>query len=219
MKYLLLVPLFFLPLRYASAQQQPAYHPIDHEAWEKAVKGIDYNETPPEAKEPDTGSSQDNTRPSRHFSLQSTYMKVILYSLIVILLLYIILRVTGKDIFARKKNSRLPVHIRGDLEEQPMESDLQRFLREAVERRDYRMAVRIYYLLVLKTLQDKNLIIWKKNKTNSDYLADMYSHSSWQKLRDYTRMYETIWYGQVVPDAAQFENLSAHFTQLLNEYI
>ncbi|MEZ5013388.1 MAG: hypothetical protein R2794_03790 [Chitinophagales bacterium] len=132
------------------------------------------------------------------------------------LLVYLILRFFGVNIF--KRNQKLPtatITDANDLEERPMESDLERFLRTALEAGDYRTAIRIYYLMILKNLQDNQWITWRKNKTNYDYLLESSEHPLYTSFRNNTRIFEYVWYGEQQIGKSQFDDVRSGFTEMI----
>ena len=56
------------------------------------------------------------------------------------------------------------------VEEDINKMDFEKRINDAVNNRDYRLAVRLYYLKMLKLLSDKKIIDWQINKTNSAYV-------------------------------------------------
>ena len=56
--------------------------------------------------------------------------------------------------------------------------------------------VRIYFLGLLKKLNEGGLIVWKKDKTNRDYLAELFSKEDFfDEVKKVTLAYEQVWYG------------------------
>lgn len=60
---------------------------------------------------------------------------------------------------------------------------------------DYRRAVRLYYLRVLKGLTDKALIDWSPSKTNWSYAHELKNDQLRRLFENLTRQFEFIWYG------------------------
>jgi len=100
-------------------------------------------------------------------------------------------------------------------EENIHESDLERALREALEAKAYRQAVRVYYLMIIKTLAQKEWINWRKEKTNSDYLLEMIERPQYPTFRELTLVFEKTWYGDVPVEARDFESLRPKFHRFL----
>ncbi len=90
-------------------------------------------------------------------------------------------------------------------------------IEEAITHKNYRLAVRLLYLQTLKKFADKNIINWKINKTNSDYVKEV-SERPWQSLfNQLTYQFEYAWYGETNVNADKFEALRQAFKQLNNQ--
>ena len=55
--------------------------------------------------------------------------------------------------------------------------DIESLLARAREEGNFKIAIRLYYLLLLKKLHTLNVIVWKKDKTNRDYLSELFSRN------------------------------------------
>lgn len=98
--------------------------------------------------------------------------------------------------FVQKKDSNIDeidaVLVDADMSRE----DLSKLVEQAEQQGDYRLAVRFNYLLLLRTLDDKELIHWKAEKTNNDFIAEMRSSKLSSNFEDVTRLYEYVWYGE-----------------------
>ena len=103
------------------------------------------------------------------------------------------------------------------IEENLHESDLDRFIRQALEQEDYPLAIRLYYLAVIKELSLKHLIKWKRDKTNSDYLKEVSHPQLKSSFSAATRVFEQIWYGKASIDAETFAELRPAFQQFIQK--
>jgi hypothetical protein len=97
------------------------------------------------------------------------------------------------------------------------ETDLERFLREALEAGNYPLGIRLYYLQTIKLLSEKEAILWSRAKTNRDYLREMRDHPLGREFREATRTFERVWYGNEPLDAAGFALLEPDFKNLLTK--
>jgi Domain of unknown function (DUF4129) len=77
-------------------------------------------------------------------------------------------------------------------------------LDKAIRLKNYKLAVRIMYLEVLKTLNDKQLIDWNKNKTNLDYVKEIKNTNLKADFRQITNSFDYVWYGNFNIDASTF---------------
>jgi hypothetical protein len=97
------------------------------------------------------------------------------------------------------------------------EDDLEKMLQQALAKNDVRMAVRIYYIKLLKHLYATGYIVWKKDKTNRDYASELSSSAFIRDFRKLMIAYEIIWYGERTPSAQEFEILQLSFTELYQQ--
>ena len=84
-------------------------------------------------------------------------------------------------------------------------------LQQAIDRKEYSVATRLYYLLAIKTLSEKKLITWKKDKTNRNYLNELTGIDFKNQFRELTNIFERVWYGEVEIDAPVFEDIQGRF--------
>lgn len=74
--------------------------------------------------------------------------------------------------------------------------DYESRLQKAIAGKDYRLAVRFMYLQTLKSLAEKKLIQYRQERTNSDYVQQLYKTSYYNPFFNLTRSFEYSWYGQ-----------------------
>ncbi|MFD2920502.1 hypothetical protein ACFS6H_12320 [Terrimonas rubra] len=60
---------------------------------------------------------------------------------------------------------------------------------------DYRLAVRLMYLQVLANMHHRNIIKYKQDATNFDYLMQLHQTGYYPEFFKVTRHYEYAWYG------------------------
>ncbi len=91
--------------------------------------------------------------------------------------------------------------------------NFQQMIEEAVSSKDFRKAIRLHFLMVLKNLSDAQLIRWKIDKTNFDYYFELSGHPLQSKFMDVTTMYEYVWYGEFDLNLEQYRNTEQKFQQ------
>jgi hypothetical protein len=90
----------------------------------------------------------------------------------------------------------------------------QKEIDKAVNTGNYRLAVRLLFLQLLRDLSGKNIIQYQQDRTNFDYLMQV-SHAPWYPVFfRLTRHYEYVWYGKFEIDNGQFNKIKMEFTQL-----
>lgn len=93
--------------------------------------------------------------------------------------------------------------------------DLDPIIQQAIRQGNYALAIRLYYLAILKALTEKNAILWKRDKTNRAYVEEMRNHTFFESFSGTTRLFERVWYGNVSLQMTDFEQIKPNFDQLL----
>ena len=96
-------------------------------------------------------------------------------------------------------------------------TELQKRLKEYIENGDYRGAIRIYYLFILKDLSHKQWIFWEREKTNMHYLREMSGKEEFDDFNKSISYFEVIWYGKRDINHDQFKIIQPNFTKLLTK--
>ncbi|HEY6505463.1 MAG TPA: hypothetical protein VIZ28_15925 [Chitinophagaceae bacterium] len=91
------------------------------------------------------------------------------------------------------------------------EINYQREIDKAVSNGNYRFAVRLMFLQVLKGLSDKNIIRYTPDRTNFEYLLQLQSTRHYNDFFRLTRNYEYSWYGQFDIDTEKFSLIRKEF--------
>ena len=96
-------------------------------------------------------------------------------------------------------------------------ADILTLIKNAENANDFRLAIRYYYLLVLKTLSLKNHIKFEDDKTNNEYLNEV-SNLSFSKDFAYTSyLYNYIWYGEFPLNIDKYNKAKRNFSSLLKQ--
>jgi hypothetical protein len=82
---------------------------------------------------------------------------------------------------------------------------------KAVGMSNYRLAVRLMFLRLLKNLSDSNIIQYKQDSTNFDYLLQLQPTGMYPDFFKLTRNYEYSWYGQFEIDKEKFTLIKTDF--------
>lgn len=172
----------------AQAENGFQYREQDTRQWSETVDGEQFREATPDTEVPEMQEVPVRT-------ISTGWLQILGYTLIIGILAVIIFyllrsRIAGNRRVAAGDEIRIE-----DLDQRPMESDLDRLLREAVRNEDWRLAFRIQYLLVIRALHDTGRIIWKREKTNHDYVRELGLHPLADDLHTESLVFDRIWYG------------------------
>lgn len=154
----------------------------------------------------------------KDFNHWSTIFLRILYAIIFLASTYIIVRLImnhkGRWFF-NKKNENVAVNLE-NVEEHIHEADFESMIRETEQAGNTRQSIRLYYLWLLKTLTDKELIDWHPEKTNSDYVRELKDETQKANFRYLSYLYNHIWYGEFSINDEEYRNARQAFLNQLN---
>lgn len=187
---------------------------FNDDEYQKAVEGLDYYEPPSEQEE-----TRQRSRPkSTFFSGIPMIVKGIGFLLIIGLIAFLIYKLIGSDLeLESKKVKRKDQFGVEDLEKHLHDVDLSGFLKEAVANENYRLAIRIHYLILLRYLSEADLIQWTIDKTNREYMYEMRPTQYSQAFRRLTRVFEQTWYGDFPVSATMYHAVEEEFNTLLDQ--
>ncbi len=97
--------------------------------------------------------------------------------------------------------------------------DISSLIESAIKDKDYRLAVRYYYLQLLKHLNEKGLIHYEFQKTNSEYLAEINEESYKPTVKKLMRLYDFIWYGSFSVSENDFAIAQNSFREIENSIL
>ncbi len=84
-------------------------------------------------------------------------------------------------------------------------------IEKALQQGDYRLAIRLMYLRMLKTLAEKRIIQYQSDRTNFDYLAQLSATRYYEPFFKITRDYEYSWYGQFDVNESAYQRVKKDF--------
>jgi hypothetical protein len=186
---------------------------FNEEKWKKIVGDEKFQETPAKPRK------EKHKQTSLSAPWAGALLKIVAY--------LVVLSVIGLVIYLVLKNVSLDVKIKRealnteDLEK-PVDDigtiDIAGLLEQARRDGNFRLAVRLYYLSLLKKLHEMEKIMWKKDKTNRDYLGELLAKEFYySQMRRLTLSYEAVWYGEHDLNPESFNRLSSQFESVFQE--
>lgn len=137
---------------------------------------------------------------------------VILAIAIVVVVAFFVWKVTGlnrSSLFERKSNNFSYSITSDDINTISFDDALQQALASA----NYKLAIRLLYLQSLKLLADNNFINWQINKTNDQYVHEVYAQPWSLAFAQLTRLFEFTWYGDQAVSREKFDEVKQQFQQ------
>lgn len=202
---------------------------VSKENWEKYAREYNYNESnsrKEKKKNPDKNINREGKkvkekadRGESSFSLpffSGNSGVVYLFIAIVAIGLILLMVVLIVSLFRGPVNQSLP-EIKptiGSGYENIEKANLDGDLQYALKAGEYKEAVRLRYLMLLRLLNKHKLVVWKKDKTNGHYLREMYGKKEFDLFRKLTLQFERIWYGEIAITDREYLGIIPVFEQI-----
>jgi hypothetical protein len=138
--------------------------------------------------------------------------KIIMFTIIIFVIYLIakaILNQEGQWVFG--KNSSKKIIDYTDVEKNIHTTDFEKLIKNSLAANENRLAIRYYYLYLLKNMAHKELIVWDIEKTNSDYLYEIKKPATKSHFEYLSYLYNYIWYGEFDLDQESFEKAKTAF--------
>lgn len=120
----------------------------------------------------------------------------------------------GSWIFGKSSKKKIAT---SDIEQEDIHMiNFEKMIRDSKNNNDYRLAIRYYYLWLLKRLTDKTVIEWDIEKTNSDYLYEISDLKLRKDFAYLSYIYDYSWYGEFTLDETAFIRSEKAFLNTFN---
>jgi hypothetical protein len=141
-----------------------------------------------------------STEPPKHYNKMSDqpWFQGLLWFIVVGgFVTFLILYLFNKNVrLFRKKNKTIPTEEEEIETEDIFSINYQKEIDKAAANKNYRLAIRLMFLRLLKNLAERNIIQYKQNRTNFDYLLQLSATKYYHDFFRITRNYEYSWYGK-----------------------
>lgn len=134
------------------------------------------------------------------------YVIVALAAIIVVLVLR---KLSLSGVIYRK--DKTAVSFTGDNNQEELNIDPDLMISEAIRNKEYRTAVRYYYIRSLRQLAGKEMIEWQASKTNRQYIKELSEPEIKKPFEKLTLLFEKAWYGGTALEEAHFEEVCVLF--------
>ena len=106
--------------------------------------------------------------------------------------------------------------------EEPITEDIfainyQKEIDKAAAQGNFRLATRLMFLRLLRTMAEKNIIHYQQDKTNMDYLVELNNSPIYRDFFRITRNYEYTWYGLFPLSIDEYQLIRTDFDRLEKE--
>ncbi len=146
-------------------------------------------------------------------------IRIVIVIVIVVVIYMIVKSIINKEgqwIFGKDSKKRT-IHY-SDIEKNIHLLDFEKLIKESLELGEKRVAIRYYYLWLLKIMAQNNYIEWDIEKTNSDYLYEIQQPSHREEFTYLSYLYNYIWYGEFEIDETTFVKAENRFKNALKTF-
>lgn len=156
-----------------------------------------------------SGRNRDTERKVQNWMINLLVYGIALFA--VGMILWSLFKVKIREIFMKEAE---PLEISfTEKEVNIVETNFEVLIQKALQQSDFRGAVRLLYMEALKTLTQNNWIQWKANKTNHEYLMELYNSPFRKSFIELTRSFEYIFYGDFPVNAEVYQNIAGTFKE------
>lgn len=197
---------------------------FDKERWKSLSEDIDYSGDGGREEEFEEGEGDEDgdeaPRTKRRSSSSSGktgasgFAEIIKYVVIIgaiVLAIFLLIKLLGRDGPRNKKINPVTEMELEEIEDDLENADLNDPIQRAIASGNYTLAIRLYYLSLLKELAVKKIIRWKKDKTNGEYMRELAGSPISDMFRDVTLVFERVWYGKVELTKEDFFEIEKEF--------
>lgn len=166
-------------------------------------------------KDPEIKEENNTNRVESDFNFPLiNWIFILALVLAVVYLAHVLLNEGGQGLFSKNREKRvtIPEEITAVNIEQ---TDVDTLIQSAENAQDYRLAIRYYYLLVLKNLSLKDFIKLEDDKTNQEYFNEISHHDFSDNFAYTSYLYNYVWYGEFEIRSPEYTKAKSSFDQLL----
>lgn len=113
-----------------------------------------------------------------------------------------------------KKSKKIQKDITSIIPTEIPKTELELLLEKAIAQEDYREAIRIYFIFIIRGLIKKDWIAWEKEKTNISYLNEMRDKPYFKEFESTVSVFEIVWYGERQLSREEYNLLEPRFKNL-----
>ncbi len=147
-------------------------------------------------------------------------IQILFWIAVILLVIYLIVKIVlNKEIrWIFKRNKEEAQSLDFEIGENISAVDFTTLISNSVTDRDYRSAIRYYYLFLLKKLDQFKLIDYDMQKTTFDYQTEVEGSKYASDFSKASYYYTYIWYGEFNIDEEEYKKTSYVFNELLKQF-
>lgn len=168
-------------------------------------------------KEKEDDSKKSNKPNYKPPSVNLSFLTPVLWVLGIGFVLFILYTLFLKDGAFRKPTKKAAIAEEVQEEQVQPGSDMDKLIRQALQNRNFRLAIRYLYLNSLYKLAEKGLVQFAVDKTNYQYVTELTNQQQRNDFAKLTLHYEYVWYGEFDIDETVYQKIEPGFTAFYNK--
>ncbi|QCK15342.1 hypothetical protein DCC35_11590 [Mangrovivirga cuniculi] len=211
--------IFFTSICIISIQAQDSLS-LDQKDLEQVSKGVDYKFQEKEVEKDEDSSGDIDFDPGvgSWFNNAGPVFKVALIIIgigVILSLLIWLVNNSGKSNL--KNNQAVTILSDEEITEKTMILDFDQLIKQAEDEGKYAYSLRLFYQWIIRILAENGYIVWKKDKTNHQFLNELEDQDIKSDFRKITLIFEKYWYGEYPIDVNKYLEEKGKFNNLLRE--
>jgi hypothetical protein len=159
----------------------------------------------------ETFKKREKKKEKTRFTSQPLFQIILWLIIISGFITFLILYLSNSSVRLFRKSSNIADEEAGIESSDIFSINYQKEIDKAVGMNNYRLAVRLMFLRLLRNLSDKNIIEYKQDSTNFDYMTQLRSTGLYPDFFRLARNYEYSWYGQFDIDKEKYSIIKNEF--------
>jgi hypothetical protein len=159
----------------------------------------------------ETFKKREKKKEKTRFTSQPLFQTILWLIIISGFITFLILYLSNSSVRLFRKSSNIADEETGIESSDIFSINYQKEIDKAVGMNNYRLAVRLMFLRLLRNLSDKNIIEYKQDNTNFDYMTQLRSTGLYPDFFRLARNYEYSWYGQFDIDKEKYSIIKNEF--------
>ena len=144
----------------------------------------------------------------------SSVTKLFIWTLAGLFIGFILYKLFFTEGFFQRPTAISNVTVLPQMEEQLFSAiDYNKLIAQSITIKNYRLAIRYHYLQTLQKLAAKGTIQFTADKTNNQYIKELYGKPYHNEFVSLTVNYEYVWYGGFDIDETMFAKIQNNFKQ------
>lgn len=194
-------------------KSKPNGNTLDEKKWSKLKDDYKYKSVAI-----DTTQKEQKAKKTPNISIGGDWIEMLAYLFVfalITLILYLLFRYGyfGNNELKNKKTLFSVIENPEDIDS----LDIDPLLADALKNKEYRLALRLKYLALLKLLSNQGLIKWRREFTNRNYADQLRESTFYGSFIQSTFIYESGWYGNYAVDESVYLKSEQLFKQIENQ--